>query len=308
MVVKAATVIRQLSLRSNRSWLRGAVLSTILSVLPSASDAGPLTATASPKLGNGVVAPPSQTQVYDPAAAQFSSLWSYGAMSIIAPIIFGDFVSPTALTSSFGLSSGPMAESTGFDPAVSAVLNATLQLPLQPAGGPAEAEEFDLNSGGAVAASAANLSGWSVAAVGLTGAIPTMPSAAPTVGAIQATITAGGIPPRCGEDEVEKQLQAGGEYWRGQAVSAMPIQFPHGVFAGIADIQDPLGDLGPRGNPTNIPAPGPPGGWCLPPRGGFSESSPIEDRVFWIGLGVLIGGFLVFWLSRGMSMPARSFE
>lgn len=52
-----------------------------------------------------------ENRLFDPAAAEFNSLLSYGAMSLIAPTIFGDFQSPTAaslpsISGSSGLHAG----------------------------------------------------------------------------------------------------------------------------------------------------------------------------------------------------------
>ena len=55
--------------------------------------------------------------LFDPAAAEFNSLLSYGAMSLIAPTIFGDFQSPTAASlPSISGSSGFMPANSGLDP------------------------------------------------------------------------------------------------------------------------------------------------------------------------------------------------
>jgi len=226
-------------------------------------------------------------------------------MSVIAPIIFGDFLPPTALTSGFSLNAGaPMPLSAGTDPALASVLDSTLQKGLVPAGGAAEAEEFDITARRAVVGKNGVAIDWTVAAVGLNGAIPT--STVDEAAAIKATSIAGGIQSVCGDDQLERRLQTGGEFWSGQAASAMPVQFPPGLFTGPVEVGNPLGGLGPKGNPTNLPAPGPAGGWCRPPHGPFSDSSPLEDRIFWIGVGVVLTSLLVFLLSRGMKLPAGS--
>src|SRR5262249_6959450 len=62
----------------------------------------------------------SQDQGFDPAAATFSSLLSPGAMSVVAPIVYGDFVSPLGRSSASSFT-GIMAQDTGFDPAVSSM-------------------------------------------------------------------------------------------------------------------------------------------------------------------------------------------
>ena len=243
----------------------------------------------------------SPAQVFDPAAAGLSSFWSYGAMSIIAPFIFGDFVSPTAMSSNFGLNAvAPMPLTQGTDPQLAAVLDTALQ-----AGAlPTEGAEFDINSGRAILDASSALTGWNVAAIGLNQAIPTFPIVG-AVGAIQDATTAGGIQPICSDDQLEKRLQVGGQFWNSQTVSATPVEFRPGLFTGPAEVGNPLGGLGPSGNPTNLRRPGPAGGWCRPGSGPFSESSPLEDRALWIALGISLLGFLVFWLSRGIKMPAR---
>jgi hypothetical protein len=112
--------------------------------------------------------------------------------------------------------------------------------------------------------------------------------------------------PSCTDSAEASELQASGKYWNGHAVSASPVQLPKDAFTG-GDQGNPLG-LGPSGNPSNIPGPGPAGSWCRPTLVPFSESSPLESHVFWIVAAVLIVGFVVFWLSRGIKMPTRSFE
>ena len=304
MVVRVAVTTRRPAHRDYWSLVCAKILLAVIAVQPTPTQSAslPSIGTPNPPL------PTSQAQVFDPAAAALFSMWSYGAMSVIAPIIYGDFVPPTALTSSFGLSaSAPMPLTAGSDPAVASVLDATLLQGLLPAGGAAEAEEFDVGSGGRIIASGGAVIGWSVPSVGLNGAIPTIGTVG-EAGAIQATSTAGGIQSVCVDDQMEKRLQAGGQFWNGQAASAMPVQFPPGVFSRPVELGNPLAGLGPAGNPTNLPPPGPAGSWCRPPHGPFSESSPLEDRAFWIGAGVVLVSVLVFWLTRGMKIPAHSFD
>jgi hypothetical protein len=289
--------------------LRATILLAVITVQPIPTQSAGLSSRGSsiPFALNGSAVSPealSQKQVFDPAGAQFFSFWSYGAMSVIAPVIFGDFLPPTALSSGFGLNAGaPMPISAGTDPALASVLDSTLQKGFLPAGGAAEAEEFDITSRRAVVGKNGAGVDWTAAAVG--GAIPI--STLDEAGAIKATSIAGGTQLVCGDDQLERRLQAGGEFWNGQAASAMPVQFPPGLFTGPVEVGNPLGGLGPKGNPTNLSAPGQAGGWCRPPHGPFSDSSPLEDRFFWIGVGVVLTSFLVFLLSRGMKMPAGSF-
>jgi hypothetical protein len=214
-------------------------------------------------------------------------------MSVIAPIIFGDFLPPSALTSNFGLSAvAPMAQTQGVDPSVSTLLNTTVQPGLLPGGGQDEAEQTTAPSGGSA------VLGSSGSIVGLNGNIISTP------GTLWIISAAGGIVPVCADSAEANELQVGGEYWNGQAVSTSPVQFPRGVFTG-GDPANPLGGLGPAGNAANVSGPGPAGSWCRPGAPPFSTSSPLTSRMFWIVVIVMLVGLAVFWLSRGFKMPSR---
>ena len=308
MVVRISITTGQTAPRNYRSLLRASIIFAVVALQPNPAQSASSSSSGSPnpfELKGSAVSPGalSQKPVFDPAATQLSSFWSYGAMGIIAPFIFGDFVSPTALSSGFGLNAvAPMPLIQGSDDQVASMLNAALQ----PAILPTEGAQVDINSGGAIVASGGDVIGWNVAAVGLINAIPTLPTIG-AVGTIQSATTASGIQPVCNDDRLEKQLQAGGQFWNRQAVSGMPAQFRPGLFTGPITIGNPLGGLGPGGNPTNLPRAGQAGSWCRPGPAPFSESSPLEDRVLWIGVGILLLGVLVFWLSRGMRMPTSSF-
>ena len=248
------------------------------------------------------VSPWVENQDYDPAAASFYSLLSSGAMSLIAPAIFGDFQSPIAV--SFAPQwSGTMLQNSGFDPAVSTMLNGVVQQDLLPTGGALIAEEFGLNSspdsasGDLVTSPPANGSDFSASVPTVTGDIS------------DPTVEAGGIMPICADDEVADTLQAGGEYWNDQGASlggarVSPAQFPLGVFTRPVMLANPLSGLGPSGDRTNLVAPGPAGGWCRPGREPFSMSSPLEDNLLWIAFSIVLGAVLVAWLSRGARLPA----
>jgi hypothetical protein len=95
--------------------------------------------------GRSSPAPWAENQGYDPAAASFSSLLSFGAMSVIAPAIFGDFQSPGAVSLT-PLWSGTMQQGAGLDAAVSTMLNGVVQQDLLPTGGALIAEEFGIAS------------------------------------------------------------------------------------------------------------------------------------------------------------------
>jgi hypothetical protein len=220
-------------------------------------------------------------------------------MRVIAPGIYGDFLSPTDLSfSSRWSGTGPMSQSLGFDPTVSATLNQVLQEGVLPGQGAAEAVQIGAEPNGfAIASGSVDTQGGAHAGANSDGL------AVSGAGTFPIVSSAGGVPPSCEDDELSRRLQAGGEFWRAQSSGAEPMQLPRGVFAG-RELGNPLGDLGPSGNPSNIVRPGPAGGWCRPGPQPFYLSSPLESRPLWIGLGIVIGGALVFWLSRGVRMPA----
>jgi hypothetical protein len=235
----------------------------------------------------------ARTGVFDPAATDFNSLMSYDAMSVLAPFIFGDFQSPSDLSfPSMASGMGAMPQITGFDPAVSTMLNGVLQQGLLPAGGAAAAETFAVGS--------------------------SEDDGAPIIGAVQPgdstpdwlgagtpaeVAVASGIRSTCEDSEVADKLQAGGKFWDSQQGRTAPVQVPPSVFSRI-EVGDPLGGLGPRGNPTNLPPPGLAGAWCRPGPTPFYQSSPIENPLVQIGFGAAFIGLLVFWLSRGIRLPA----
>jgi hypothetical protein len=248
------------------------------------------------------VFPWAQDEDYDPAAAYFNSMLSFGAMQIIAPAIFGDF-QPSVAVSYTPQWSGIMLQDAGFDTAVSTMLNGVVQQALLPTGGALIAEEFgigpspDSASDADSAPPSANGSDFSA----------DVPTASGDLS--DPTVDAGGIEPTCVEDEVADKLQAGGEYWNssgagGGGAKLAPAQFPLGVFMRPVTLANPLGGLGPTGDRTNLVAPGPAGGWCRPGREPFSLSSPLEDDLLWIAFSIVFGALLVAWLSRGARLPA----
>ncbi len=248
------------------------------------------------------VSPWVENQDYDPAAASFYSLLSFGAMSLIAPAIFGDFQSATAVSDTPQWS-GVMLQGAGFDPAVSTMLNGVAQQDLLPSGGALIAEEFGIGSSSDAASDDAatpsppNGSQFSVSVPTVTGDLG------------DPTIDAGGIEPVCADNQVADNLQAGGQYWNDRGASLggarlAPAQFPLGVFTRPVMLANPLGGLGPTGDRTNLVAPGPAGGWCRPAREPFSLSSPLEDNLLWIAFSIVLGAVLVAWLSRGARLPA----
>ena len=213
-------------------------------------------------------------------------------MSVVAPILYGDFQSPTAVSSVPGFS-GPMGLSANLDPAVSAMVNGTFETALLPAGGPAEAEEFSVGPSDAAVDSS-------------DGAIPSIDGAGASdgiAGQTDAPSIGKGLLPACTDDETARTLQAGGKFWGPQTASAPLVYFPRGVISGI-NIQNPLGDLGPYGNRTNFSPTGPGGSWCRPGPTPFYLTSPLEEPLVWIIFSLLITGLLVFYLSRGVRLPA----
>jgi uncharacterized membrane protein YhaH (DUF805 family) len=302
-VVVSEAVTNEKQARADFWWvIRATILVTIFAVqlIPTQSAGqSPFGSVKGRSINGSAVAPGalSQAQTFDPAAAQLSSLWSDQAMSVIAPIIFGDFLPPSALTSDFGLSAvAPMAQTQGVDPSVSTVLNSTVQPGLLPGDGEVEAEQTAApSSGSAVLGSSGDPSG---SIVGLSGNIISTPGTLPIISAAE------GIAPVCADSAEARELQVGGEYWNGQAVSTSPVQFPRGVFAG-GDLANPLGSLGPAGDPANISGPGPAGSWCRPGAPPFSTSSPLASRAFWIVVIVVLVALAVFWLSRGFKVPSR---
>ena len=289
MVVRVAVTTGRRARKHCWSLLRAAMLLANISVLPTTTQSAGLSPIESPKPASPFAfgAPMPHTRVFDPvfdpASAQFFSLLSYGAMSVIAPTTYGDFVSPIglpdpSLSSAFG-SNGiwSMPETQGIDPAVTTILDGTLQQGLLPPGPSSGTEELGVASGAGVVRSSATV---------------------PTIS------TMGLVPqPACGDNQLARRLQAGGESWEPQAVSATPALFPPGVFTAIA-VENPLG-LGPRGSRSNLSPPGPAGAWCRPAADPSSQNSPLDSPALWIGVGILLVGIVVFWLSRGFKMPTR---
>ena len=243
----------------------------------------------------------SQLQLYDPAAAMFNAQQSEGAMSSIAPIVFGDFLSATALKFTSGFS-GPMGLAAAVDPAVSTTLNQTFQQTLVSAGGPAEAEQFSVGPSD----------------VALPQTAPSAdPAAAPDafLGLVGYSATAGDLPSLslddtsvktpspCPDSETARDLQTSSRFWGPQTRSAVPVEFPNGIVSG-RNISDPLGDLGPTGDRPNLSPVGPAGSWCRPGPTPFDLTSPLENRLVLLLFGLLAGGLLVFYLTRGVSLPA----
>jgi hypothetical protein len=281
--------------------MSAAVVLVAMIALP--MDGWPASSSAGGRAGPSLPAFPwAQDEDYDPAAAYFHSLLSFGAMQIIAPAVFGDFQSPVAVSYTPQWS-GIMLQDAGFDTAVSTMLNGVVQQDLLPTGGALIAEEFGIGASPDSAPDAdaappsANGSDFSAG----------VPTASGDVS--DPAIDAGGIEPTCVEDEVADKLQAGGEYWNSQGAGVggarlAPAQFPLGVFMRPVMLANPLGDLGPTGDRTNLVAPGPAGGWCRPGREPFSLSSPLEDDLLWIAFSIVFGALLVAWLSRGARLPA----
>ena len=248
------------------------------------------------------IRPGVESHDYDPAAAYFFSMLSFGAMSLITPAVFGDFQSPVVVSQAPQLS-GVMPEGAGFDPAVSTMLNNVVQQDILPTAGALTATEFgiasnaDAASGGYAAASPAKGSGFSDNVP-----IINRDMSGPMIGR-------GAVEPICSEDEVAGKLEAGGEFWNDAGAGLggarfAPAQFPRGVFARPVVLASPLPGLGPNGERSNLVAPSPAGGWCHAGREAHFLSSPIEDDLPWIALSIVLGALVVMWMSRGARLPA----
>jgi hypothetical protein len=270
-------------------WRLSAAIVAIATAAMIALPTGGLPASSSvggPQGPSSRIRPWVENEDYNPAAAYFYSLLSFGAMSVITPAIFGDFQSPVAVSQAPQWS-GIMPQGAGFDPAISTMLNGVMQQDILPSAGALIAEEFGVGSNsdavldGDAAAPSASGSEFS-------GGVPTMAE-----DMRNPTIEPGALEPICTEDEVAGKLQAGGEFWNDPGTGLggaklAPAQFPLGVFARPVMLASPLRGLGPNGDRSNLVAPGPAGGWCRPGREPFSLSSPIEDDLLWIALSIVL--------------------
>ena len=235
-----------------------------------------------------------ENRLFDPAAAEFNSLLSYGAMSLIAPTIFGDFQSPTAASlPSISGSSGFMRANSGLDPVAATAINATVQPDLMVNVTALLADAIDIAGPNSEAAAAA---GEATAPTPNDGGVREHDS----YGALGPSAGSSGLESNCGT-ELQRSLQTGGEFWNRQEGGAA-VQFPKGVFVG-GDGGDPLG-LGPSGDRTNLPRPVAHSDWCRPFATPFSLSGPLESTVVWILLSIVLAALLVVWLSRGHRLPA----
>jgi hypothetical protein len=203
------------------------------------------------------------------------SLLLPGAASSIAPTTYGHAAAaigspdPVLLFALGGSALGPMAQTPGTDPAATALVYGTVN---------ADAEEFGGGGGGGGEP------------------VPILQGAP------------GGIEAICSDGQLAARLQAGGNSWTERGARTSPAQFPPGVFAETsADaIPDYLAapTTGPSGDRSNLAPQGPAGGWCRPLAVPFAQSSPLASRGFWIPFIIVLAGFVVFWLSRGVRMPA----
>ncbi|HKM61247.1 MAG TPA: hypothetical protein VJY39_02035 [Acidisphaera sp.] len=189
----------------------------------------------------------------------------------VAPTTYGSFASPIgspdpALSSALGWSGGGLTTEAS-DPAVAALLGAAMWAGEDPTAVSADGPETSEG------------------------------------------VVRNGIHPVCTDSQTAIRMQDASEFRTGQAVRGAPAQFPAGVLAEhpppvatIPDQGDPT--LGPGGHPTNLPPPGPAGAWCPPGPLPFADSSPLASRAVWTPIFVLLIGFLVFWLSRGVGLSA----
>lgn len=231
-----------------------------------------------------------EDQVFDPAAAEFNSLLSYEAMSLIAPTIFGDFQSPTETSMpSIPGGSGFMRANSGLDPVATIAIDTIIQ------------QDLMVNVT-ALLADAIGVGPRSGAAAG--GATAPTPNDSgdgedDLAVALGPVAGASGLELNCGI-ELQQSLQMGSEFWNSQG-EGPPVQFPKGVFV-RGDGGDPL-DLGPTGDRTNLPRPVAHSSWCSPFATPFSLSGPLESVVVWSLLSIVLAALLVAWLSRGHRLP-----
>jgi hypothetical protein len=126
-------------------WLLSAA-AVVVAMIALPMDGWPGSSSAGGRAGPSLPAFPwAQDEDYDPAAAYFYSLLSFGAMQMIAPAVFGDFQSPVAVSYTPQLSV-IMLQDAGFDTAVSTMLNGVVQQDLLPTGGALIAEEFGIGA------------------------------------------------------------------------------------------------------------------------------------------------------------------
>jgi len=141
---------------------------------------------------------------------------------------------------------------------------------------------------------------------GVLNAVPASPSEQAGPGGVDLGLAPAELPggqAACTENQTERNLQAGGQFWNSQALSAPPSAFPLSVLTASAQGHaDPL-QLGPVGGRSNVPSPGPAGSWCLPPPSPTSASDPLEQAPLMVPIGILVAFALVFWLTRGVKMP-----
>jgi hypothetical protein len=318
VVVTAAVTSGRHGRRDHLSLFCATVLLAGIAIAPTPTQSAGSSSVGSPSsrftLRLKVIRPLPNTQVFDPAATRFLSLLSFGAMSVIAPTVYGDFNSPVglsyqALSPSVGSGVWPMSETEGVDPAVTTMFDGTLKVGLLPGAGSAGAgqslgglpnTDFGVGSNGAVDDSNAAVS--TIPTISGAGGTPTFSGAGeiPNIGGTA------GTQPVCSDDQLARGLEAGGKYWNVQGLLAKPEQFLPGMATGIG-VGNPVGGLGRSGNQSNVDHPGPAGGWCRPAPVPFWQSNPLAWPLLWIGVAALLVGVVVFWLSRGIKIPpARS--
>jgi hypothetical protein len=233
-----------------------------------------------------------ENHVFDPAAAEFNSLLSYGAMSLIAPTIFGDFQSPTAVSlPSISGSSGFMPANSGLDPVAATAVYTAVQPDLMVNVTALLADAIGVSASSELAAAA----GGATASTPNDGSVGEDGSAVP----LDPNARVSGLESNCGT-ELQQSLQMGSEFWNRQN-GGTPVQFPKGVFV-RGDGGDPL-ELGPSGDPANLQRPVAHSNWCSPFATPFSLSGPLESMVVWILFSIVLAALLVAWLSRGHRLP-----
>ena len=317
-MVMSATATHRRVPAIGRRLPRAAVVFAGLAVAPAQSGAGSLAlppalsgvgSSARSGIGSLLSSPPASSGVGSFLSPELQlraieGLASQSLMRAIAPPAYGDLASTPALSgspllgydwNSVGLPSTP-GSNAQLAPSIPAV---TVPTPSVTASPPAVTASTP-PAPASIPAVAALLNG--TLAVGANRSSVRTAGSAGIVGRTAQVGTAG----FCSDDQLAMRLQVGATFWTAQGVaSAVPVHFPQGVYTGNpSGVGNPLGDaiLGPSGDRSNLPPPGPGGGWCRPPPPRFVQSGPLASRAFWTPIALTVAAVFVFWLSRGMKI------
>jgi hypothetical protein len=316
-VVTSATATHRRVLAIGRPLPRAAVVFAGLAAAPAQSGAGSLASPPAPssvgsptRSGIGsMLAPPAPSGVSSLLSPEFQlraiqGLASGSQMYGIAPPSYGDLALTPALSGSslfgYGWSSVGLPSTLGANAQLpTSIPGVNLTTPSVTAPSPAVTASTPA-APASIPAVAALLNG--TLAVGANRSSVRTAGSAGIVGRTAQVGTAG----FCSDDQLAMRLQVGATFWTAQGVaSAAPVHFPPGVYTGNpSGVGNPLGDaiLGPSGDRSNLPPPGPGGGWCRPPPPRFVQSGPLASRAFWTPIALTVAAVFVFWLSRGMKI------